>query len=342
MIFSEWSLWTEDWFKRKINKRWVQWPAARKQVVAAFGFYSVLAAGSVFLAFVFTSYFVEPRDLLSRLLSFDVHTAGGFTGAVVTIITFLDFTVLRQRFCTTVCPYGYLQGMLGDNNTLLVHYRDEDKTCIECKKCVRICHMGIDIRQGPFQIECIHCGECVDACRDVLRRLGKTTLIHYAWGERGEVLETKAPYYRKFGIRDPKRVIVIGLILLYGFGLYAAISLRREVLVQASPVRAELYKVDENGQIRNPFRLKLVNRGRKPAVLEVRTENLARARLVMAETPMRVDAGRTVEREFDIAVPRAAAATDVNHFQLVVTPDNGESPSVFDQTFIMPYERKRP
>ena len=53
---------------------------------------------------------------------------------------------VRQRFCTTVCPYGYLQGMLGDGNTLLVHYRDEDHDCIECKKCVRVCPMGIDIR----------------------------------------------------------------------------------------------------------------------------------------------------------------------------------------------------
>lgn len=66
-------------------------------------------------------------------------TAGGITGAVVTLIAFADFAFLRQRFCTTICPYGYLQGMLGDKNTLLVHYRDDKHGCIECKKCVRIC-----------------------------------------------------------------------------------------------------------------------------------------------------------------------------------------------------------
>lgn len=145
----------------------------------------------MFLAFVFISYFVEPRDLFWRLVSFDIKTAGGIAGATTTLITFLDFTLVRQRFCTTVCPYGYLQGMLSDENTLIVHYRDENRECIECKKCIRVCEMGIDIRTSPYQIECIHCGECIEACADVLGKLGKQGLIHYAWGEHGEVLEEK-------------------------------------------------------------------------------------------------------------------------------------------------------
>ncbi len=340
MIFSEWSLWTENWLQRKINKRWVEWPARRKKLLARGGFYSTVALASIFLAFVFTSYFVEPRDLLHRLLSFDVQTAGGITGAVVTLLTFLDFTLLRQRFCTTVCPYGYLQGMLGDKNTLLVHYRDDGKTCIQCKKCVRICHMGIDIRQGPFQIECIHCGECVDACQDVLRRLGKKTLIHYAWGEKGEVLEGKAPWYRKAGIRDPKRLIVMAVILIYAFGLYAAISMRRAVLVQAEPVRTQLFQIDKSGSIRNTFRLKVANRGRAGAKVRIEAENLSGARVLLPENPIAVQPGSSQEQQFDIAVPRIAGAPDVNHFRLIATPDNGEKASVFEETFIMPYERK--
>jgi polyferredoxin len=142
-------------------------------------FYGVLSVASVFLAFVFTSYFVEPWDLLGRLLHFDLHTAGGITGGAVTLFTFLDFTFVRQRFCTTVCPYGYLQEVLQDK-ALLVLYSDGtggQKACIECGKCVRVCEMGIDIRNSPYQIECVHCGECIDACEDVLRRIGRPGLI---------------------------------------------------------------------------------------------------------------------------------------------------------------------
>ena len=108
-----------------------------------------------------------------------------FPGAAVTLSTFLDFSLVRLRFCTTVCPYGYLQGMLGDRHTLLVHYRDETHQCIECKKCVRVCPMGIDIRKSPFQIECVHCADCIDACDEILGKLGKPGLIHYVWGEKG-------------------------------------------------------------------------------------------------------------------------------------------------------------
>ena len=113
-------------------------------------FYAMATAASVVLAFVFISYFVPPHDLARRLLSLDVKTAGGFAGATVTLITLIDFLFVRQRFCTTVCPYGYLQGMLSDGETLLVQYRDEGRECIECKKCVRVC--GMELTSAPRPI----------------------------------------------------------------------------------------------------------------------------------------------------------------------------------------------
>lgn len=336
MIFSEWSLSVQSWFTRKINKKLPGWPAARKKWAAGLAFYAVLGVASIFLAFVFTSYFVEPRDLLRRLLSLDMHTAGGITGAVVTLLTFLDFTLLRQRFCTTVCPYGYLQGMLGDDNTLLVHYRDDKGACIECKKCVRVCHMGIDIRQSPYQMECIHCGECVDACQDVLRRLGQPTLIHYAWGEKGKTLDMKEPWYFKLGLRDAKRVVIMLVILFYGFGLYAALTMRREVLVQVAPVRNELYQVDESGRIRNHFRVKVANRGRRAANVLFSAARLQNAQILLEGNPVSVAPGETVEREFDIVVERWAGAQAVNHFALQATTDTENKTDDFPQTFLMP------
>ena len=95
MIFSEWSQSVERFFARRINKHFYGWPGTRKKWAARIGFLSVLGVASVFLAFVFTSYFVAPRDLLQRLASLDLHTAGGITGAVVTLITLLDFTLVR-------------------------------------------------------------------------------------------------------------------------------------------------------------------------------------------------------------------------------------------------------
>ena len=227
MIFSEASLAVEDWLKRKVTKYAGSLSIKARGLLARLLWLAVVGVASVFLAFIFISYFVEPRDLLTRLLRFDLETAGGVSGAVVTLIAFLDFTLVRLRFCTTVCPYGYLQGMLGDDNTLLVQYRDEPKQCIECRKCVRVCHMGIDIRKSPLQIECVHCGECIDACDQIMARLKKPGLIHYSWGQAGQAVEKEQSWYRKLGIRDAKRVVVLLVTLFYLIGLLTALSMRQ-------------------------------------------------------------------------------------------------------------------
>jgi cytochrome c oxidase accessory protein FixG len=337
MIFSEASLNLEEKIRRVINRRFIKTAPKLRRLLSRLLFYAALSVASVFLAFAFISYFVEPRDLFFRLLALDIQTAGGMAGAATTLVTFLDFTFVRQHFCTTVCPYGYLQGILGDNNTLIVHYRDENKDCIECKKCVRVCHMGIDIRKSPYQIECIHCGECIDACNDVLGRFGKSSLIHYTWGEQGELLEDKkTPWLRRLGLRDAKRIAVLVVILFYASGLFVALSMRDNVLVKIAPIRTTMYRVGEDGQIYNQFRMTIANRGQQDATLYLSLSNLPNAKIVIAANPIELRAGEELQQEFEIAVGANQAQPGVNYFQIVseVTPDNTNDK--FEMTFIMP------
>lgn len=336
MIFSEASHALETRITKYVNKHFIQWPLARRKLVSRIAFSTALGLASVFLAFVFTSYFVEPRDLLARLARLDIQTAGGITGAVVTLITFLDFAFVRQKFCVTVCPYGYLQGMMVDKNTLLVLYRDEKKECIECKKCVRVCEMEIDIRNSPYQIECIHCGECIDACADVLRRLGKQTLIHYAWGEKGELTGNRAePWYMRLGFRDAKRFVILAVLLFYATGLITALSLRRPVLVAIIPDRATLFRKLDDGNFANKFRLKLANRSSQPVAVELRAEGLPAARLLL-ETPVRLAPGESLERTFEIVATPWPGATDVNPFRIVAQSSSEKDPEVFANNFLLP------
>ena len=44
--------------------------------------------------------------------------------------------------------------------------------CIDCNQCVAVCPMGIDIRDGS-QLECINCALCIDACDEVMDRIGR-------------------------------------------------------------------------------------------------------------------------------------------------------------------------
>lgn len=344
MIFSEASLNLEDRLKRFINKRFIKLSVPQRQRLAGVFFYLLLVLASVFLAFVFISYFVEPRDLLRRLLSLDIQTTAGVAGAVTTLITFLDFAFVRQRFCTTICPYGYLQGMLGDHNTLIVQYRDQagaDKACIECKKCVRVCHMGIDIRNSPYQIECIHCGECIDACEDVLGRFGKDGLIHYAWGEKGELLSDKrTPLLKRLGLRDAKRVAVAAILLFYASGLFVALSLRDNVLVKIMPVRASLYRIGDDGHIYNKFRMTVANRQSRAASVTLSLNQLPQAQIQLPQ-PLQLQASQELQMEFEIAVPPGALPSGVNHFEIVSHATPGDDSTTAKMTFITPNERKQ-
>jgi polyferredoxin len=309
MIFSEASVSLQNWMRRKVTKNRA-------------AFYAVTAVASVGLAFIFISYFVEPRDLFHRLAAFDIQTAAGISGAAVTVLTFLDFSLVRLKFCTTVCPYGYLQGMLGDDRTLLVVYRDEQDHCIECKKCVRVCPMEIDIRKSPFQIECVHCGECIDACEQILARLKKPLpgLIHYSWGEKAD-----APK------RTVKRVVLAAVLFFYACGLGVALSMRHAVLVRVAPVRAELYRVDAAaGRVYNKFRYSIANRSRQPALVVFSIRQLPDATLIMPANPVSTPAGASLQGEFEISAPLASHRELVTHFTIETNSDS------FPMTFLAP------
>ncbi|MFM8395652.1 MAG: 4Fe-4S dicluster domain-containing protein [Acidobacteriota bacterium] len=343
MIFSEAANAIEDRLRRLINKRSGRYSAKQRQLATQALLYAVIGLASVFLAFVFISYFVEPRDLLRRLLALDMKTAGGVAGAATTLIIFLDFAFLRQRFCKLICPYGYLQGMLGDNNTLIVHYRDktpeEGKDCIECQKCVRVCHMGIDIRKSPYQIECIHCGECIEACDDILGRFGKEGLIHYTWGEKGEVVaDRKVPFLRRIGLRDAKRLVVILVLLFYASGLTVVLSMRDNVMVRIAPVRSSLYRLEGTGaatRVHNTFRMTVANRQNRGADLSLSLTGLPGASIELAQ-PIHLGANESVEAVFDISVAANTLPPGVNHFEIAGVATPGAETSSFKMTFITP------
>jgi len=333
MIFSEASVSLETWVRRKVVRKVGHWKAPKRERLVRAILYLLLGVGSVALAFVFISYFVEPSDLFGRLIAFDIRTAAGISGAAVTILTFLDFAFLRQRFCTTVCPYGYLQGILGDGKTLLVQYRDEGHTCIECRKCVRVCPMGIDIRESPFQIECIHCADCIDACDEILGKLKRPGLIHYTWGEKGELASRrKQPW-------DAKRAIVLAVLFFYACGLSVALSLRRPVLVRVSPERATLYRIAD-GRVYNRFRYNIANRGSKPSSVVFSLQQLPAATLAIEQNPVSVTPGESASGTFEISVPAGRQNELVTHFAIIATTLPGQVNDTIPMTFLAPSESK--
>lgn len=338
MIFSEWSQSVERWAERTVRRGLAGSGERMKVWASRYLFYLVLGAASVALAFVFTSYFVAPKDLLHRLLRLDLRTAGGLTGASVTLFTFLDFTLVRQRFCTTICPYGYLQGFLQDRQSLLVAYRDPEKACIDCRKCVRCCEMGIDIRKGPFQMECVHCGDCVDACEDVLRKFGHEGLIHYAWGA-GAPRDGREPFLRRWGFRDAKRFVILLVMVAYLGSLGFVLGSRHPVLVRVAPERTTMFQKLPGGRYANRVRVNLANRSDHAAEARIWVEGLPGLQVDLAPNPIPLAPGEALERTFSLVATPAQAPLELNPVRVMVQATGSPRPEATEMMFIMPYKR---
>jgi cytochrome c oxidase accessory protein FixG len=152
--------------------------------------WAIYAALSFVLANLFLAYFVGVARLRTWVLESPLDHLGGFSVvASVAALMLFDFGYFREQTCTLACPYGRLQTVLLDRQSLIVGYdvkRGEPRgqprrrlpvvesrgDCVDCSACVAVCPTGIDIRDG-LQMECIGCAQCIDACDTVMDKLGK-------------------------------------------------------------------------------------------------------------------------------------------------------------------------
>jgi hypothetical protein len=142
------------------------------------------------------------------------------------------------------------------------------------------------------------------------------------------------------GLRDAKRVVVLVVLLLYASGLFVALGMRRAVLVQVSPVRAELYRIGADGRIYNQFRYRIANRGGKPGAVVFSIQQLPGASLAMAPNPVRVQPGESATGDFEISRPAGRRDDLVSHFTILTnTVPDGESDAI-PMTFLAPTESK--
>ncbi len=260
-------------------------------------------AVSLLLSATFVAYFVGWAELWPGLLIAPAQHAGSLVATLgVTAAMFFNFSSFRDQLCTVACPYGRLQTVLYDQDTIIVGYdpaRGEPRgrrrepagageqpppgDCIDCGRCVSVCPTGMDIRRG-LQMECIGCAQCVEVCDEVMARVQRPPgLIRYT------SLRELATGERRF-LRP--RVALYGLVFLAALGPLLALTVGR------APAEAELlrtghepYRLVGQGQVANLLRLRLTNRVRQAQRFTVRLSRPAGARLVVSESPFAVPPG---------------------------------------------------
>lgn len=195
------------------------------------------------------------------------HVGGLFSILIFSGVFYAVYAFFREQACTVVCPYGRLQGVLLDKNSMIVAYdykRGEPRgkftkkqtsdhgDCIDCMQCVKVCPTGIDIRNGT-QMECVGCTACIDACNAIMDKINKPLgLIRYA-SENG--IENREPL--KYTGRMKLYTLLLSILLiLLGILLFT----RKEVDATIMRTPGMLYQQRGADSVSNLYNIKVVNK----------------------------------------------------------------------------------
>ena len=307
-------------------------------------------------AFVF--YFVDAPTLLRELFTGTAAVEVYAAIAILTLTTYGLGGIAREQVCIYMCPWPRIQGAMVDHDTYFVSYRDyrgeprgshrknqswdERGDCVNCKACIAVCPMGIDIRDGS-QLECIQCALCIDACNDIMTKVGRPrNLIAYDTIANQEAAAKHTTAQPKF--LRARTLVYIGLIGLVGGIMLWALSqrsmLEADVLADRNPYFVRL----SNGDIRNGFTLKILNKLHEPHRFTISVDGLKNATLKIGETTgdnpiITVPTDIMSEVRAFVTVPKATAMSLSMHgypFKFVVHDVDTSSTTRHPSTFRRP------
>jgi cytochrome c oxidase accessory protein FixG len=232
-------------------------------VCRALATHAAYLVAALLVAHVLLAYFVSIPHVFQMVRTKPGAHPEAFAWMIaITGIMYGNFAFFREQLCVVICPYGRLQSVLLDDDSLVVGYdekrgeprvkaTEEGGACVDCNRCVVVCPTGIDIRDG-LQLDCIACTQCIDACDEVMDKLDRSRgLIRYdsLRGLRGEPRKFLRP--RLYGYTV---LLVIGAVVAF-FGF------RGREPFEANVVRlGGTPYTREGGTIRNAFELHLVNK----------------------------------------------------------------------------------
>jgi cytochrome c oxidase accessory protein FixG len=270
-------------------------------------------------------YFADAPTLAQDLVRLEAAPIAYFTILILTATTYTFGGFMREQVCTYMCPWPRIQGAMLDENSLTVTYNDwrgEPRTkhskkaikqgkivgdCVDCNACVAVCPMGIDIRDGQ-QLECITCALCIDACDNVMDRLGREKgLISYATlndynanmqlaaggsatihPERvrdaaGNLLDKVKRTNLKSIIR-PRTLIYFAFWAAIGLAMLTVLSMRARLDVNVQHDRNPLYVMLSDGAVRNGYDVKILNMTPEPRTIQLSIENLPSGQMTLASS----------------------------------------------------------
>ena len=266
MVFRKIEYWIEgnSSQQRKLDRA----PWTTEKIIKKTSKHIVFYSISFIIANFFLSYIIGMDELLKIISDPPSEHLAGLTAILIfSGVFYFVFAKFREQVCTMVCPYGRLQGVMLDQNSIVIAYdnlRGEPRgkikkgvennlgDCVDCNQCVEVCPTGIDIRNGT-QLECVNCTACIDACDAIMTKVNRPKgLIRYA--SKNEI-ETKVR--KLFTPRSIGYTVVLILLLSLLTGLLLTRS-NFELSILRTP--GVMFQEQPNNKISNLYDLKIINK----------------------------------------------------------------------------------
>jgi cytochrome c oxidase accessory protein FixG len=281
-------------------------------------------------------YFADAPTLVRELATFQAPAVAYIWIGILTFTTYALAGFMREQVCIYMCPWPRIQAALTDEHALNVTYRhDRDEPrmsfkkaatnrshgqatgdCIDCSQCVFVCPTGVDIREG-LQMGCIQCGLCIDACDNVMAKIGRPKgLIGY--DTELNVERRMARLEPVIRIVRPRTLLYVALIGVIGGLMTWQMLTRTTLAVNALHDRNPLFVRLADGGTRNAFTVRLSNKTLESRPFRLELIGLVDATMDVAgmmqtaerSALLEVGPDQTRELRVLVTVPKGADGTD--------------------------------
>lgn len=357
-VWTDLFIWVERWIEgdRAARIRLDKAPLGPAKIAKRLTKFAVWMVIALLTGGAWVFYYADAPTLAVSLVTLEAPAIAYWTVAILTFTTFTMGGLMREQVCIYMCPWPRIQAAMMDEESLTVTYRldrgeprapyrkndswDDRGDCVDCNACVAACPTGIDIRDGQ-QLECITCALCIDACDDIMTRIGRPRgLIDYDSvaniRRRSEGQAARLKFFR------PRVFVYFGIALVVATIMLTALLNRADLDINVLRDRNPLFTRLSDGSIRNGFAFKILNKSRAQRTLSLSLAGLegAQLRVVGSEdvgqsvTPyLTVKPDRLQSFRLLVTVPKGALADGAADIRFILTEINTGTQAVYDSIF---------
>jgi cytochrome c oxidase accessory protein FixG len=312
MVFRKIEIWIEGDANKRRKLDAAEWNT--EKVLKKGGKHFIFILFSFLIANTFLGYVIGSENLLKIITEpVSLHVVGFISIWIFTAVFYLVYSQVRELVCTVICPYGRLQGVLIDKDTMVVAYNDvrgeprgkirkaEDQSqtgdCVDCGLCVAVCPTGIDIRNGT-QLECINCTACIDACNDVMSKINRPFNLVGFYSENMIVNNRKPAFTWRMGGYSAIMVLMLSVLSYF---IFTRSDLDMTVMRSAGM----LYQQQPGNYISNVYNAEIINKSNETKTIIIKATDPA-VKIKYIQAPGAIEKGGSVKVVFFVMMPASA------------------------------------